>query len=112
MLLAGLFRTLKQLSPGKMIDANRQKIDWFSLRLDAAMESWLDARRARLKVATTALEAVGPLATLARGYAIVHKADGRIVRSRDDVAFGESLDIRVMDGTFGATVDERTSDDR
>ena len=86
-------------------------IDWLSLRLDAAMESLLEARRARLKVAITALEAVGPLATLARGYAIVHKMNGQIVRSRGDVASGESLDITVTDGTFGARVNDRKSDD-
>ena len=112
MLLAGLFRTLKQLSPGKTIDTNRQKIDWLSLRLDAIMQSGLEARRTRLTVAMTALEAVGPLATLARGYAIVHKKDGQIVRSKEDVASGDSLDITVSDGTFSARVDERTSDDR
>ena len=111
MLLAGLIRTLKQLGPSKTIDANRQMIDWLSLRLDAVMESLLEARRARLKVAITALEAVGPLATLARGYAIVHKMDGQIVRSRGDVASGESLDITVRDGTFGARVNDRKSDD-
>jgi exodeoxyribonuclease VII large subunit len=60
----------------------------------------------------TALEAVGPLATLARGYAIVHKKDGQIVRSKEDVASGDSLDITVSDGTFSARVDERTSDGR
>jgi len=112
MLLAGLFRTLKQLSPGKTIDTNRQKIDWLSLRLDAIMQSGLEARRTRLTVAMTALEAVGPRATLARGYAIVHKKDGQIVRSKEDVASGDSLDITVSDGTFNARVDERTSDDR
>jgi exodeoxyribonuclease VII large subunit len=110
--LSGLFRTLKQLSPGKTIDANRQNLDWLSLRLDAIMQSWLEAQRTRLTVAMTALEAVGPLATLARGYAIVHKEDGQILKSKEDVTSGDSLDITVSDGTFSARVDERTSDDR
>lgn len=111
-LLAGLVRTLRQLSPSKTIDLNRQKIDWLSLRLDATMQSWLEAKRARVNVAMTALNAVGPLATLARGYAIVHKENGQIVRSSVDVFSGESITIMVSDGDFSAVVDERTSNDK
>ncbi len=111
-LLAGLGRTLKQLSPSKTIDLNRHKIDWLSLRLDATMQSSLDVKRARLNVAMTALGAVGPSATLARGYAIVQKENGQIVRSRTDVFPGETIAIMVSDGDFNAVVDERTSNDK
>ena len=50
------------------------------------------------------LGALSPLATLDRGYAIVHRGDD-LVRSPAQLAAGDALDVRVADGTFGATVD-------
>lgn len=110
-LLSGLQRTLKQLNPDNKINANRQHVDWLSLRLDAALEGWLEARRSRLAVATTALESVGPLATLSRGYAIVTNNAGQIVREVGDVTSDESIDVTVVDGSFAATVKKGNRDE-
>ena len=40
---------------------------------------------------------------LERGYAIVHRGDD-VVRSAAEVAAGDSIDVRVAEGSFGATV--------
>ena len=48
--------------------------------------------------------AVGPKATLSRGYAIVRTENGRIVRSVGQVKAGEEVDVQVADGRFPATV--------
>jgi exodeoxyribonuclease VII large subunit len=49
------------------------------------------------------LKSLDPFATLERGYAIILKR-GRVVTTVGAVHAGEPLDIRVRDGTFGATV--------
>lgn len=49
------------------------------------------------------LAALSPQATLGRGYAVVHKA-GRVVQSVRDVATGDDLVVRVVDGGFPARV--------
>ena len=59
------------------------------------------------------LEAVSPLATVARGYAIVLREDGRVVRSVLDAAPGDRLDARLADGTLAVQVlarGERSAD--
>ena len=52
------------------------------------------------------LEAVSPLATVARGYAILRHPDGRVVRSVLDAAPGDQLDARLADGTLPVRVIE------
>jgi exodeoxyribonuclease VII large subunit len=63
----------------------------------------LERRQARLDTARARLGALSPLAVLERGYAIVHRGDD-VVRSAAQVTAGDSLDVRVAEGGFGATV--------
>ena len=110
--LQALRRTLKQLSPVQRIQNGVQTVDWLTIRLDAAMISLLESFQSRLSLASKALDSVGPMNTLARGYAIVQRKDSQIVRTVDQVNTGDALDIRVLDGTFGATVNQEDRDDR
>jgi exodeoxyribonuclease VII large subunit len=50
------------------------------------------------------VRALSPLATLERGYAVVQRGDGVVVRSAGDVAAGDALDIRVANGRLAAQV--------
>jgi len=63
----------------------------------------LERRRARLDTLHARLGALSPLATLERGYAIVHRGDD-LVRSPAQVSAGDAIDVRVADGSFGAVV--------
>ena len=56
--------------------------------------------RARMALVQTRLDAIGPQATLQRGYAIVRKADGSIVRRVEQVGSRETLIVNVSDGAF------------
>jgi exodeoxyribonuclease VII large subunit len=51
---------------------------------------------------------MSPLKVLARGYAIATKADGRAVRSAEDVAPAERIDLRLARGRVAAVVTEVT----
>ncbi|NYJ06371.1 exodeoxyribonuclease VII large subunit [Petropleomorpha daqingensis] len=64
-----------------------------------------DLEHARARVA-----ALSPAATLERGYAVVQRADGELVRDPDAVADGERLRVRVAGGRLPVRVD-RTSDE-
>ena len=48
------------------------------------------------------LSALGPAATLARGYAVVQSGPGIVVRSINDAPAGTELRIRVADGALHA----------
>ena len=47
---------------------------------------------------------LSPAATLERGYAIVHDADGHVVRSSTAVSIGATIAVRLADGRLAATV--------
>jgi len=100
------FHKLNLLSPRGSLDNNRQKLDIMSYRLEQAMNQRLQQIRGRLAVAMAGLTATSPLATLSRGYAIVRREDGPVVRSTKQVAASERINIQISDGTIKATVDD------
>jgi exodeoxyribonuclease VII large subunit len=65
-----------------------------------------DRERRALAVAglRDALRALGPTATLERGYAVARRADGMIVRDPADVAAGDALEVIVSRGAVDAQV--------
>ena len=65
----------------------------------------VERKRAALENATARLRVLSPKSTLGRGYAIVRGSDG-IVRSSEDLAQGEHVDVQLSEGGFGARVEE------
>ena len=62
-------------------------------------------RQASLSEKSSQLEAISPLATLKRGYAIVsEETSGKIVRDSDQISKGEKLDIKLSNGDLTAQV--------
>jgi exodeoxyribonuclease VII large subunit len=79
-----------------------------SRRLKATLSRLLERRRQALKASGEKLHAVSPLATLERGYAIASRGrDGKILRKISDAQTGESVDIRLSDGTLIGQVLEK-----
>jgi exodeoxyribonuclease VII large subunit len=74
--------------------------------LAPAVASRLATARVALERSSAALAALGPQATLDRGYAIVRRrSDGLIVRAPAQAPAGELLSVRVAEGEIRATVD-------
>jgi exodeoxyribonuclease VII large subunit len=72
-------------------------------RLAAPLDTRLAGARATLDTQAAALAALGPHATLERGYAIVRRVeDGLIVRDPAEAPAGTALALRVARGTFDA----------
>jgi exodeoxyribonuclease VII large subunit len=65
----------------------------------------IERRRLELEAAAGRLNALSPLATLERGYAIVRTGEGRTVRSVRRLVPGERVDIVLRDGVAAATVE-------
>jgi len=65
------------------------------------------ATRAESQVASLArgLEALSPVAVLARGYSVVRDGEGRAVRDAEQLAAGDSLSVELARGRVDATVD-------
>ncbi len=74
-------------------------------RLRTGWQRRLEQRQARLQGLARSLSAISPLATVARGYAILQHEDGRVVRSVGDAAKDDVLDARVTDGKLKLRVE-------
>ncbi len=75
-------------------------------RMSPAVESRLSAARTALGRSSAALVALGPQATLDRGYAIVRRsADGVVVRGPEGAPVGTVLAVRVARGELAARVE-------
>jgi len=104
--LQNLQRHLRLLSPLSRVQQSRLQVDGLQRRLAKALPQQLNLKRAQLSGLAQRLAAISPLATLARGYAIVQrKADGAVVRLTTDVSSGDILRIRLSDGEIEVVVD-------
>ena len=75
-------------------------------RLQAAGLESVGRGRERLLPLVRTLHAVSPLATLARGYAIVKDQQGRILRNADDAPVGTIIEARLAHGHLRAKVQD------
>ncbi len=75
----------------------------FGHRLDRSEDELLHTR--------ARVVALSPAATLERGYAVLQRADGGVVRKPAEVEPGEALRARVAEGEFGVTVTDVTVTD-
>jgi exodeoxyribonuclease VII large subunit len=102
--LATLGHRLLAQSPSARIREARQRTLNALVRLRSEIRRGLDTAKWRLDLSARALEAMSPNATLERGYAIVTRTGGAIVRDPDELASGDVLGVRVAKGDFQATV--------
>ncbi|TNF25484.1 MAG: exodeoxyribonuclease VII large subunit, partial [Deltaproteobacteria bacterium] len=77
-------------------------------RLDRAMRALLAARRDRAALARRTLTVLSPTASLERGYAIVRRPDGLVVRDARQVDIGASVEVILHAGALEATVAQRS----
>ena len=100
-----LVRSREALHRGAYRAAERhaQRLAATHERLRRAPLLAIERRRASLDTLHARLGALSPVATLERGYAIVHRGD-ELVRASTQVERGDEIDVRVADGSFGATV--------
>jgi len=116
--------------PAPLITQRRQRLEQLHLRLQraAALERIAllvrraDDARQRLQATCVrgiqhqathlaglarSLNALSPLATLERGYAIVFDANGHVIQSIEQVESGDALRIRVRHGEFRARAEAK-----
>lgn len=105
--LSSLTAQLRYLSPTRLIQSERQRVDELSRRAFMSIAYRVNLQKNHLEGTQKRLEALSPLAVLARGYAVVtRKADGGVVSRVVQVKPGQQIRVRVVDGQFDAEVSE------
>jgi exodeoxyribonuclease VII large subunit len=97
---------LLRASPLLRLAALRLRLEGAAQRLRVAARDGVGENRRRFELALRTLDAVSPLATLGRGYAIVTDAAGHVVQDAADVQPGQRVTARLARGGFRAEVTE------
>ncbi len=98
---------LLSLRPQRQIDSALERVESLQHRLSTGIQAKLRRNQDHFTAITAQLELVSPLATLSRGYAIVQREDGGIVRKATEVAIGEQVSARVGEGVLLCRVENR-----
>ncbi len=97
--LSSLIAQLRYASPARRIQSESQRVDEFSRRAFSALFHRLQIQKKHVEGTQSRLEALSPLAVLARGYAVVTRKDDGSVVSRVAQA-RDVMNVRVSDGEF------------
>lgn len=101
-------RALAGVAPD--LAAARQRTADLVDRGHRALAARLERQRVTLDGLRDSLRALGPAATLARGYAVARLPDGTIVRDPVQAVVGDALEVVVARGLLGTRVEVATPD--
>ena len=99
-------RALTRLSPRFRIDRDRQDVDGLLHRTEQSCQHRLALLRERVSGLEHRLRGLDPYAILQRGYAVVRRRDGHVIRRVAQAIAGEPITVRVSDGDFMARVED------
>ncbi len=94
-------------SPIHLIRQQRFNLIQQEQRINQSIQRYLIQSRHQLALLSEKLDAVSPLATLARGYSVTRTTQGELVRQSAQVKPGDTLVTQLMDGEILSTVNSR-----
>lgn len=107
--LAQLATELRQHSPALRVANASRRLDVARTSMERLVRQTLEQRGKRLAVASRTLDAVSPLATLERGYAIVTDSKGSVITNAQDVRAGQIINARLTQGSVRARIERTTN---
>ncbi len=90
---------LKARSPFSQIRSLRQRIDELNRQIGTQFEHLLQMRRLSLQSLMKQLYSLNPLAVLQRGYAILSRPDGEVIKSVHQIETNTLLNAQLSDGS-------------
>ena len=107
----GLLSASRMLKdPRAFIDDKRMALAMDEQALYTRMERILAAKRAEFQYKTAKMEALNPLAVVARGYSAVFDEKGVLVKSVSQLAPGDGVSFALTDGQVHARVEKIESE--
>ncbi|MGL5857349.1 MAG: exodeoxyribonuclease VII large subunit [Angustibacter sp.] len=103
-LLAALRSRPALAEPVSLVDSRRHDVSAVTARGRRALGTHLARSGDHIRHLAAQVRALSPAATMERGYAVVQRTDGFVVRSPDHVSRGDQLRIRVTGGELPAEV--------
>ncbi len=97
---------LQQQSPTNTLQKIETQLAYFQQRLNSAMKQLLANKSERLQQSALLLNAVSPLQTLGRGYAILQTDTEAVIRDSHDVKKGDLISARIGHGKLELKVEK------
>jgi len=82
------------------------KMDEISERFHRCWTEYINKHTSRFEKAVIKLDALSPLATLARGYGVIYDGEQRVLHSFDNVVPGDRIKIRLKNTTADCSVEK------
>ncbi len=83
----------------------RETLARAAARLLPAMKRTLEAHKKHVEAAARMLESLSHKSVLARGFALVHRADGTLVRAAKELSAGDEIELTFADDKHKAVID-------
>lgn len=98
----------------RLVEKRHEEIHMARERLDRRVHRIIEKRRAVIAQLAARIDALSPLQSLARGYAVPLDNHGRILRRTAEFTVGDPFHLRVADGTIAARTEraQRTEEEQ
>ncbi|MEZ4815011.1 MAG: exodeoxyribonuclease VII large subunit [Bdellovibrionota bacterium] len=101
-----LWNQILSRAPHQKLKAQKQLLEQYMARVVQSMQMKIDSSKAELKRYASFLDAISPLKVLERGFSLVQNEAGKFVRNSDSVKIGETLSVKLLQGTLKVSVKE------
>ena len=91
-------------APQYYTEEQAMRLDMLTRRFAGAARQNMSVADRRLAATASKLDALSPLAVLGRGYGIGYDADGQVLDSVKRTQVGDTVRLRLLDGTLNCTV--------
>ena len=91
-------------NPQRLLESRMQRYDFAAAKLKQTFSAALTDRQHKCGVLAAKLDALSPLTVLARGYSVTENADGKVIRSIEEVRWGDEITTQVGDGNIISVV--------
>jgi exodeoxyribonuclease VII large subunit len=109
--LKNLSRRLSVHQPGRKLSELASRIDIARRSVERSMSGAVSAKQQQLIDLARTLNAVSPLQTIARGYAVITSgSSGNVISSVAHTATGEDITAQLVDGRLHCTVNSSSGD--
>ncbi len=102
---------LEAMDPAAFASGIRSRIDYEQMHLDQIAESMhstlkerISRGEHRIELLREIIETANPFAVLDRGYAMITDPGGKVIRSVDELSAGDSVTLRLRDGSADADI--------
>ncbi len=93
-------------SPIAYFDQIGEAIDASERSINLSYERIIDRYASYLGVLSAKLDALSPLKTLSRGYAIAKDSNGSVIKLTSEISVGDSVTVTLADGSFDSVINK------